>query len=366
MPSSTGYMKKFKLVNEGRGFVLLYPRLRSGMRDMKYERYPKTMYIFQQSDNWANIMKCNYLADLNDQVLADRTEKLVLINEALHEKTIAGFADEIKRSGKRVVLVSGPSSSGKTTFTQRLEIQLRVFGFEPLKVSMDNYYTDRDKVPLDTDGMPDLECIEALDVAKFNEQITQLLQGETILLPEFDFPTGKSKKGTKKVRMEKNGVLLIEGIHGLNPQLTESISDDDKFRIFISAQTQLNFDDMLRISTTDIRLMRRIARDRRHRGTSAEQTLMMWGKVRAGENKWVFPFEENADVMFNSTLFYEICFLKNDVYDVLHEVAPTSSVYSDARRLINILDFVVPCKNTDIIPRTSLLREFLGGGCFEQ
>jgi uridine kinase len=299
--------------------------------------------------------------------LNGKVGELVRIAEGLHEKKIARVADEIyrRRPRLRLVLVAGPSSSGKTTFAQRLGTQLRVNGIDPVSLSLDNYYVNREDTPIDDDGHPDFEALEAIDLELFHRHLKDLLAGNEVATPRFDFVHGRRKDASDWVpmRLEENQVLVVEGIHGLNEKLTETVPQAQKYRIFISALSQLAIDDHNRIFTADARLIRRIVRDRRYRGFTAERTLQLWERVRRGEARWIFPFQEDADVMFNSALVYEPAVLKTYAERFLLQVPRTSPAYPEAFRLLKFLSMFVPIF-PDEVPYTSILREFIGGSAF--
>lgn len=366
MAPSTGYIRRFKLQYQSPGLVLLFPPTKDPMAELVFVQRPKLAHVFRQSEKWADILNCGTVADLNDMVMRGQLNDFIRINEALHEKVISDIADDICDSGRRVVLVAGPSSSGKTTFTQRLGIQILVNGKKPVRISLDNYYIDRDKILPGDDGKVDLEDINTLDIALFNEHLSKLIDGEEVEIPVFNFKTGKREEKGSPFKINANQLIMIEGIHGLNNKLTEVVPDDLKFKIYISALTQLNLDHHNRIPTTDVRLIRRMVRDNAHRGASFETTIRMWPSVRAGESKWIFPFQEQCDVMFNSTLVYELLYLKKLAYPLLEAVPMESEAYLEANRLVKFLNYFIEPGSDAEIPRTSILREFIGNGCFEQ
>ena len=277
---------------------------------------------------------------------------------------IGRIAEQIVERNARLVLIAGPSSSGKTTFCHRLFTALRVHGAKPVKLSLDDYYLDRDKVPLDEEGNPDLECVEALDVPLINKQLKRILEGEAVEVPTFDFVTQKRAQATHTVKVDTHAPILIEGIHGLNDRLTSSVPANQKFKIYISALMNLNLDDHNRIRSTDARLIRRLVRDSRFRGTPVRETLQMWKSVRRGEDRFIFPFQENADTMINSALVYELAIMKKYIYPQLCEIPSSDPLYAQARRLVKFLNYIVSADVEDEIPLNSLLREFIGGSCF--
>ncbi len=364
MPLSTGVIKYFDIMNYEKGFIIVYPR-RSNPTVV--ERIAETKKLYTTFDDYDRLHKALNVAnvsELNAWVKSGKIADLIRISEALHEKKLANIADMIASDReKRIVLIAGPSSSGKTTFAQRLGIQLRVNGIEAVTLSMDNYFVNREENPRDEDGNYDFECLEAIDVKLFNEQLTALLNGEEVSLPTFDFATGTRQYLGNFARLKENQVLVIEGIHGLNEKLTESIPRSKKFKIYISALTALNIDDYNRISTTDSRLLRRMLRDSKYRRHSATATLKMWPSVRRGEEKYIFPYQEEADVMFNSSLVYEIAVLKTYVEPLLADVGRDEPEFSEAKRLYEFLGYFLPIEKDDI-PINSIIREFIGGGCF--
>ena len=367
MPPSTDYIRRFKLVYSAPGCVLVYPRRSAPEAELRFTPSPKLSHVFRQSERWADILECGTVADLNEMTERGELPEFIRVNEALHEKEIASIAGQIVRQQRRVVLVAGPSSSGKTTFAQRLCVQLRAAEKRPILISLDNYYRDRDSIERQSDGSIDLENINTLNLPLLNEQLALLLAGKEVLVPRFDFKQGKSVPG-RTLRLGPNDILMMEGIHGLNDAVSEAVAADDKFKVFISALTQLNLDLHNRIPASDVRLLRRMVRDHTHRGASVERTFSMWESVRAGEMRWIVPYQESCDAMFNSTLVYELLFLKQLAYPLLRAVPENDPCYVEANLLVKFLKyFVDPGEEAKIeIPRTSILREFIGGGCFEQ
>jgi uridine kinase len=297
-------------------------------------------------------------------VVNRRLREFIRVNEAMHERKIQRIADQFVASGARLLLIAGPSSSGKTTFSHRMSIALRVQGLRPVKVSMDDYYLDRDSIPREPDGSVDLERIETLDVDLFCDHLYRLTKGETVDVPEFDFRSGRRSPKTHAFSVEPGQPIIIEGIHGLNDRLTATIPDDLKFKVYISPLTMLNLDDHNRIRTTDARLLRRLVRDHLFRGTPPEQTMAMWASVRRGEERYIFPFQEKADAMFNSALAYELAIMKKYVYPQLLSITEDSPHYTMARRLVKFLNYIQSADVEDEIPVNSILREFIGGCCF--
>lgn len=364
MTPSTGYTPVFDLRLQLPGFVLQLPDAEHPERVAPFVQLPMLMKTFAQSARWDRILGCKNAADLNEMVEKRSLREFIRVNEALQEKAIFSIADQFAESGARVLLVAGPSSSGKTTFTHRLSIALRVLGMRPMQVSLDDYYLDRDEIEREPDGSVDLEKLSTLDVPLFNEHLARLVQGETVETPTFDFTVGRRSPQTHTLHAAADQPILIEGIHGLNDELTASIARDNKFKVYISALTTLNLDDHNRIRTTDARLLRRMVRDYQFRNTPPEETLAMWPSVRRGEEKYIFPFQEEADVMFNSSLDYEMAILKKYIYPRLAAIEPSSPHYTMARRLVKFLNYFQTADVEDEIPVNSILREFIGGCCF--
>lgn len=363
---STSYLKVFGLYVFDKGFILQMPSKEDATTTPVEDKNPKKIFdIFQEHKNWVNILGTPYVSDLNKVVKMNRQNELIQISEALHEKKYAEIADEIyrKKDEVKIVFLAGPSSSGKTTSCRRIATQLSVLGFKPLQISLDDYFVDRQLTPKDANGEYDFECLEALDLDYFNLQMKELLEGREIELPRFDFLQGCRTPSGKRIRMQDSSILIVEGIHALNPKLSGKIAGKNKYNIFVSALTQLAIDRHNIISSSDNRLIRRIVRDNNYRGYSAQETIMRWDSVRSGEEKHIFPFQENADSIFNSSLLYEIGVLKPIAEPLLMEVAQNSCAYADARRLINFLGNFKSIKS-DYIPPTSILREFLGGSSF--
>ena len=359
----TGCISMFDIVEYNGSFILQFPSQADNNTLCEIKDYYKLCSIFSENGRWENIMKVDSAGALNEMICNGRIGDLILVSEALHEKKMAEIADAITQGNKKVILVAGPSSSGKTTFAKRLGVQLRVNGRTPQLISLDDYYFDKDKVKPDENGQKNFENLEALDVALFNENLLDLINGKTVQLPEFNFLTGKRQPG-RTISLGERDVLIIEGIHGLNPKLTNELPEDKVYRVYISALTQLNIDEHNRISTTDTRLLRRMVRDFRTRGFDAAETISIWPMVRKGEEDNIFPYQENADVIFNSSMIYELCVIKTFVEPVLFRVARESEEYPEANRLLKFLNSFLPL-DTDLIPINSLLREFVGGSCFK-
>lgn len=365
MVPSTGYLKVFDLNKYYNGLLLQIPQQANPAMVESLVVQNKLFEIFQEFSQWVKILEVPNISDLNNSCSNGKSEVLLKVSEALHEKKIGQIADNIRsRNDKvKIILISGPSSSGKTTFAKRLAIQLMVNGMKPLNLSLDNYFVDRDKTPLDEYGNHDYEAFEALDTNLFNQNLLGLLNGEKVEIPKFSFESGTRFFDGVTMQMLPENVLIVEGIHGLNPQLTNSIPAETKFKIYVSALTSLNIDDHNRVSTTDNRLIRRIVRDYRYRKYSARDTISRWQSVRQGEEKHIFPYQEEADTMFNSALLYELAVLKTYAEPILLEVQPNQPEYSEANRLLGFFRYIKPLKPTEI-PPTSILREFLGGSSF--
>ncbi len=365
MVPSTGYLKYFKLYLFDEGFVMQMPTAQAPREVPAFEPQNKLFHVLKESVQWGDMQGIETVGALNEQITKNAVHDIVLVQEALQEKKIAEIASQIAaRPEIKFILIAGPSSSGKTTFSHRLSIQLRANGLTPHPIAMDNYFVEREENPKDETGAFDFECLEAVDVELFNRQLQELLAGREVVIPSFNFVTGHKEYGTQTKQLGPNDVLVIEGIHCLNPKLTEKLADENKFKIYISALTQLNIDEHDRIPTTDGRLLRRIVRDARTRGSSAERTIRMWNSVRRGEEKFIFPFQEEADVMFNSALIYELAVLKTYVEPLLFGIDRNCPEYLEAKRLLKFLDYFVGI-GSENVPVNSLLREFIGGGCFK-
>lgn len=366
MVPSTGYIKKFNLSLKDSGLVINLPSTKNPDIVPKFKPLEKLTQVFQEFANWGRILNVDTVGSLNDIICRGEMGNLIRISEALQEKKIAYIADMIKMNEHKigVVLISGPSSSGKTTFSHRLCVQLRVNGLMPYPISLDNYYLNREYTPRDENGEYDFEALEAIDIDLFNSNLKDLLAGEVVKLPTFNFKTGKREYRGKSLKMQSNGILIIEGIHGLNNKLTASISDDNKFKIYVSALTQLNIDYHNRVTTTDTRIIRRIVRDNHFRGFDAARTISLWANVRRGEEKNIFPYQEQADIMFNSSLVYELSVLKQYVEPMLFQIDKSMPQYSEAKRLIKFLSYFLGASSEEI-PNNSIIREFIGGSCFK-
>jgi len=364
MVPRTGDVSVFSLVKYAPGLVLMQPDANNPTKPAPFKDLPKLVRVYQETAHWHRILSCSNAADLNDMIVNGRLREFIRVNEALQERKIQSIADQFISSGARLILIAGPSSSGKTTFSNRLSIALRVQGLRPVKVSLDDYYRNRADLPIEPDGSVDLERIDTLDTDLISDHLRRLMAGETVDLPEYDFHTGTRKAKTTPFYVEAGQPIIIEGIHGLNEKLTEGIDRSEKFKIYISALTMLNLDDHNRIRTTDARLLRRIVRDNLFRGTSPEETMAMWTSVRCGEESYIFPYQEEADAMINSSLAYELPIMKKYAYPSLCAIKPSSPHYTLAQRLVKFLNYIQTADVEDEIPVNSILREFIGGSCF--
>ncbi len=365
MVPDTSYIKCFSLKFHQPGVVIQFPSKAKPEELPTFEEQKKLFKVFIEYKKWVRILGVENVGALNDIVKAGEIGDLIRVSEALHEKKIAEIADKITNheEQKRIVLISGPSSSGKTTFANRLGIQLRVNGYIPKTISLDNYFVNRDRTPMDEDGEYDYEALEAIDVELFNKHLTSLLEGHEVEIPVYNFETGSRESYGQRMVMNKNTILVIEGIHGLNDKLTASISPEDKYKIYVSALTSMNIDDHNRIPSTDTRIIRRIVRDNQFRGCSAINTINRWPSVRRGEEKNIFPYQENADIMFNSSLVYELCLLKTYAEPLLLALGPENERYSEVKRLIEFLSYFLPIDGKEV-PNNSIVKEFVGGSCF--
>jgi len=363
MVPDTGYLDLFDLFKYQKGLVLQLPDRDNPSVITAFGNYNKLAAIFDETEAWGDILGIANVANLNGMIKNGKSGEIIHISEALHEKKIANIADTINSRDARVIMIAGPSSSGKTTFAERLYIQLRVLGLKPMTMSTDDYFVDRDKTPKKSDGSYDFESLDALDIKKFNEDLKNLLTGEFVKLPKFDFMSGKRHYPNKEIKLNLNQPIIVEGIHGLNGFLLPKIPKDRVFKIYISALTQLNIDNHNRVRTTDARLIRRIVRDGSYRGHDAVKTISMWKNVRDGEENNIFPFQEEADIMFNSALVYELAVLKKHVEPLLREIDDSKREYAEARRLLKLLSNFISIDNECHILKNSILREFIGGSC---
>nr|WP_295679513.1 nucleoside kinase [uncultured Lachnoclostridium sp.] len=365
MPASTGILKYFDIFPYEDGFILMLPTKEEPEKVPEFKPRKRLFETLQQANHWGRTMEISTVGSLNDEITKGNMNEIILIQEALQEKRIAEIAEKIKSAGsKKFIMIAGPSSSGKTTFSHRLSIQLRTLGYKPHPIAVDDYFVNRENTPKDEFGNFNFESIHAIDIEQFNKDMTALLNGEAVELPNFNFKSGKREyKGNYK-KLGPEDILVIEGIHGLNDELSYSLPKESKYKIYISALTQLNIDEHNRIPTTDGRLIRRMVRDARTRGTSARETIAMWASVRRGEEENIFPFQEEADCMFNSALIYELSVLKQYAEPILFGIDKDCKEYLEAKRLLKFLDYFLGVSSEDI-PKNSIIREFIGGSCFK-
>ena len=365
MPSTTGALKSFDLKTYDGGIVIALPNAGEGLEVKRPSWKPRELLYktMKEANSWGKRLGIANVGNLNDTISEGRINDVMLVNEALQEGKIGKIAENIAKQQKKIVMIAGPSSSGKTTFSHRLSIELMVQGLKPHPIAADDYFKDREHTPKDENGEYDFECLEAIDVEQFNKDMTDLLAGKEVKMPSFNFKTGKREYKGKTLKLGDEDILVIEGIHGLNDKFSASLPKESKFKIYISALTQLNIDDHNRIHTTDLRLLRRMVRDARTRGSSAEDTLARWASVRRGEEKNIFPFQEGADEMFDSSLVYELAVLKQYAEPLLFGIPTDSPYYSEANRLLKFLDYFLTMPS-DNVPKNSLVKEFIGGNCF--
>ena len=365
MTPDTAYLTVWDILPADGGFVFVYPDDTNPDVCAKVPSMPNFFAVYNEGERWCGLMECETVADLNDLTGSGRIRELIRVNEALHEKRYSQIADQVCRRGARVVMLAGPSSSGKTTSAHRLATQLRVYGKKPILMSLDDYYIDRDKIAPGPDGKLDLEHINTLDTDLFRQDIHSLLDGEEVSLPTFNFLTGRREWRGDTLRLNPDSVVIVEGLHGLNPlMLPENVDKNLIFRMYVSPLLPLNLDDHNRIPTSYLRLLRRIVRDYETRGSSVQRTLDMWDSVRQGEKRWIFPYQENADVIFNSSTLYELAVLKKHIFPLLTAVEPEEECYDEVRNIVKVLSYLQEADVDDEIPPTSLVREFIGGNTF--
>ncbi len=365
MAPSTGFLRSWDIIPAPEGFIFIYPDPKNPDKVSSYRESPNFFSMSSESKAWGELMGCETVADLNELVASGRIRELIRVNEALHEKKFSQIADEICKRGAKAVMLAGPSSSGKTTSANRLATQLRVHGKTPILMSLDDYYIDRDKIAPGPDGKIDLEHINTIDTQLFGEQLSALLKGEEVEIPTFSFKLGKRVWVGHKLRLDEHSVIIVEGIHGLNPMLLPKELDPKLvFRMFVSPLLPLCLDYHNRIPTSYLRLLRRTVRDFETRGSSVQRTLSMWDSVRRGEERWIFPYQENADVIFNSSTLYELAVLKKHIYPLLTVIESSDECYDQVRAMVKILNYVYEADVDDEIPPTSIVREFIGGNSF--
>lgn len=362
---STGYLQVWNIFPMDGGFMFLFPDDNTPESAEAYDEMPNFLNVCREAQRWCELMACETVADLNAMVESGDIRELIRVNEALHEKNFSQIADMVCNQGAKAVMLAGPSSSGKTTSANRLATQLRVHGKKPILISLDDYYIDRDKILPDHEGNVDLEHIDTIDVALFRQQLAALLSGEKVILPKFDFCSGKRQWGNTLLQLERESIIIIEGLHALNPVLLpEELDCGLIFRLYVSPLIPLNLDDHNRIPTSFLRLLRRIVRDHETRGASVQQTMSMWDSVRRGESKWIFPYQEQADVILNSSTLYEPAVLKKHIFPLLTAVQPEDDCYEEIRALVKVLNYVRQADVDEDIPPTSIVREFIGGNSF--
>ncbi len=356
-------IKNFKVSYQEPNIILQLPDPTKENELISIKNYPQISSVFEEANDWNDVLEISTVGKLNKKISEDKFNEVIRLNEELHEKKLSNIADSIKKQNKKLVLIAGPSSSGKTTFAHRLQDHLRVNGLKPHIISLDDYYLDRNQIPFDENGKQNFEVVESLDIAMINRDIKKILDGEEVLVPSFNFAKGVKEYKDHKIKLQENDIIIMEGIHGLNEVITRDVKKEDKFKIFISALTTLNIDNHNRLATSDTRLIRRLVRDHNSRGFGAEHTISMWPTVLEGEVMNIFPYQNEADAVFNSALIYELSVLKPFVEPLLFSIEPEKEEYAEARRVVKFLEnFLVPY-NADI-PKTSIIKEFIGGGSF--
>ena len=361
--SRTGLISVYRFMSYKDGFLLRTPSPGDDTSLQRFKAQDKLFNIFKEFVSWGEILDLNSIYDINQAIIQNKISEIIKISEALHERKIANIAEKIRKEDKKLIFIAGPSSSGKTTFSKRLSIQLRAMGYKSIPLSLDDYFKDRDELRAEQGDDMNFEVLNALDIELLNDHLQKMLNCEKLAIPSYDFKTGKKIMDSREINPDDETFIILEGLHGINPDLTPEISAKHKFKIYVSALTHLNFNHFNRIATHEMRLIRRIVRDARYRGYPADHTIKLWGNVLEGEKKYIFKFQGNADVMFNSALVYETSVLKNEAEKYLKAVPLESESFPIANRLVNILSYYLPASNKEI-PPTSIIREFIGGSSF--